>query len=202
MTQKKSPAHTGPTTQTSDNSDNLIIADCLEFLKSLYPERTIGDGMEAFLEVRFLQPGTVPETKFISIVEISPETVRKLIEKGERARKNVYFGVGARNKKAGKKEDIGYISTAWLDIDEKDGISKGEAVKLLREWQHKPSYIIDSGHGIHAYWFLREPIFEPPEFERIEIINKALAVHFNGDKQASNYAQPMRLPGSLNVKRE
>lgn len=202
MTQKKSPAHTGPTTQTSDNSDNLIIADCLEFLKALYPERTIGDGMEAFLEVRFLQPGTVPETKFISIVEISPETVRKLIEKGERARKNVYFGVGARNKKAGKKEDIGYISTAWLDIDEKDGISKGEAVKLLREWQHKPSYIIDSGHGIHAYWFLREPIFEPPEFKRLEIVNKALAQHFNGDKQVSNYAQPMRLPGSLNVKRE
>lgn len=202
MTQKKSPAHTGPTTQTSDNSDNLIIADCLEFLKALYPERTIGDGMEAFLEVRFLQPGTVPETKFISIVEISPETVRKLIEKGERARKNVYFGVSARNKKAGKKEDIGYISTAWLDIDEKDGIPKGEAVKLLRDWQHKPSYIIDSGHGIHAYWFLREPIFEPPEFERLEIVNKALAQHFNGDKQVSNYAQPMRLPGSLNVKRE
>jgi len=43
MMQKKSPATTGPTTQTLDNSD-IIISDCLEFLKSLYPEPTIGGG--------------------------------------------------------------------------------------------------------------------------------------------------------------
>lgn len=201
MMQKKRPDATGPATQT--NSNNLIIADCLEFLKSLYPEHTIGDGMEAFLEVRFLQAGKKSETRFISIGEISADIIRNLINKGAMLQKNVYFGVAARNNsKSGKKEDIGYISTAWLDIDEKDGIPKGEAVKLLREWRFKPSYIIDSGHGIHAYWFLREPVFEPPEFERIEIINKALAQLFNGDKQTSNYAQPMRLPGSSNVKRE
>ena len=48
MTQKKRPASTGPTTKTLDNSD-IIISDCLEFLKSLYPEPTIGDGTEAFV---------------------------------------------------------------------------------------------------------------------------------------------------------
>ena len=42
MKQKKSPATTGPTTQK--HSDNTIISDCLEFIKTLYPELTIGGG--------------------------------------------------------------------------------------------------------------------------------------------------------------
>jgi len=198
--QKKSPALTGPATQHL--TDTTSIADSMRFLKTLIPEETLTNGDPAIIEIRLLQTGSLPETQFLELSKFTENTLKRLFHKAENPKRNVYFGVGARlNKKSGRKQDVGYISTLWLDIDEKDGTSKEEAIKALEEWIFKPSYIIDSGHGIHAYWVLREPA-EPSDFGRIEAINKALAKQFNGDMRVVEIAHIMRLPGSMNVKQE
>ncbi len=197
--QKKSPALTGPAPQLTDTNS---IADSMRFLKTLMPEETLTNGDPAIIEIRLLQTGSLPETQFLELSKFTENTLERIFHKAENPKRNVYFGVGARiNKKSGKKQDVGYLSTLWLDIDEKDGTSKEEAIKALEEWIFKPSYIIDSGHGIHAYWVLREPA-EPSDFGRIEAINKALAKQFNGDMRVVEIAHIMRVPGSLNVKQE
>jgi len=198
--QKKSPATTGPTTQHL--TDTNSIADSVRFLKTLIPEETLTNGDPAIIEIRLLQTGSLPETLFVELTNFTENTLKRIFHKAENPKRNVYFGVGARiNKKSGKKQDVGYLSTLWLDIDEKDGTSKEEAIKVLREWIFKPSYIIDSGHGIHAYWVLREPV-EPSEFSRVEAVNRALAHKFNGDISVVDIARIMRVPGSLNVKKQ
>ena len=199
MAQSKRAASTAPTASHT-LTDNIIISECKAFLQALFPEETLSNGEPAFIEIRLLQTDTLPNTSFMKLTNISEDNLTRFLRKAKNPARNVYFGVGARtNKKSGKKQDVGYISTLWLDIDEKDGTPKDEALKLLREWIHKPSYIIDSGHGIHAYWVLREPV-EPSEFRRVEAINKALAHKFNGDMSVVDIARIMRVPGSLNVK--
>jgi hypothetical protein len=198
--QKKSPDATGPTTQHL--TDTNSIADSVRFLKTLIPEETLTNGDPAIIEIRLLQTGPLPETVFLELSNLTENTLKRIFHKAENPKRNVYFGVGARiNKKSGKKQDVGYLSTLWLDIDEKDGTPKEEAIKALGEWIFKPSYIIDSGHGIHAYWVLREPV-EPSEFGRVEVMNKALAKQFNGDMRVVEIAHIMRVPASLNVKQE
>ncbi len=199
MAQSKRAASTAPTTSHT-LTDNIIISECKAFLQALFPEETLSNGEPAFIEIRLLQTDTLPNTSFMKLTNISEDNLARFLRKAKNPARNVYFGVGARtNKKSGKKQDVGYISTLWLDIDEKDGTPKDEALKLLREWIHKPSYIIDSGHGIHAYWVLREPV-EPSEFSRVEAVNRALAHKFNGDMSVVDIARIMRVPGSLNVK--
>jgi len=199
MAQSKRAASTAPTASHT-LTDNIIISECKAFLQALFPEETLSNGEPAFIEIRLLQTDTLPNTSFMKLTNISEDNLARFLRKAKNPARNVYFGVGARtNKKSGKKQDVGYISTLWLDIDEKDGTPKDEALKLLREWIHKPSYIIDSGHGIHAYWVLREPV-EPSEFSRVEAVNRALAHKFNGDMSVVDIARIMRVPGSLNVK--
>ncbi len=201
MAQSKRAASTAPTANHT-LTDNLIISECKAFLQALFPEETLSNGEPAFIEIRLLQTDTLPNTSFMKLTNISEDNLTRFLRKAKNPARNVYFGVGARtNKKSGKKQDVGYISTLWLDIDEKDGTPKDEALKLLREWIHKPSYIIDSGHGIHAYWVLREPV-EPSEFSRVEAVNRALAHKFNGDISVVDIARIMRVPGSLNVKKQ
>jgi len=202
MAQSKRAASTAPTANHT-LTDNLIISECKAFLKALFPEETLSNGEPAFIEIRFLSD-TLPETTHFNVSDLSDGVIRRWLRKGRTNTKNVYFGVGARNKKGGSKKDVGYISAVWLDIDsDKDGISKEDAIKkLTTKWpNHRPSYIIDSGHGVHAYWLLKEPAY-PDDFERIENINKALAERFGGDRNVYDSARIMRLPASINVKAE
>jgi hypothetical protein len=68
---------------------------------------------------------------------------------------NLYFAVATRNGR-GRKEHIVQIPALWCDIDFKD-TPKEEADKRVREFPLRPSLVVNSGGGFHAYWGLKEP---------------------------------------------
>lgn len=91
----------------------------------------------------------------------------EIAEEQNLAGMDVYFSVGLTNKslnyyERAKNEDIIGIPALWVDIDIADNTHKAEnlppdyesAKALLPPM--KPSIIVFSGHGIHAYYMFRE----------------------------------------------
>jgi len=132
---------------------------------------------------------------------------------------NVYFGVGlvqGEPKGRGRRDDICAIGALWCDIDIRSPVhpkenlprSLEEAHELLRQMPLAPSIVIDSGHGLHAYWLLHESwIFESDE-ERKQAARLAKAWHGLVCRKAAQRAwslenlgdltRVLRLPGTLN----
>lgn len=97
---------------------------------------------------------------------------------------------------AGKHIDV--FEYVFVDMDLKDKIytSKEEFVKKLSEFPVKPTMVLDSGNGIHAYWNIHNLTRDEYVFT-----NLALLKHFQTDESVFTTLQLMRLPGSKNTKR-
>jgi hypothetical protein len=117
---------------------------------------------------------------------------------------NIYFGVCPRSRCDGKKDAVSQVRALWIDLDAKDfDGSKDKALASLDRLPKalQPSIVIDSGHGYHCYWLLREA-FEVPTMEacaEIEAVMKGLAAHLGGD-HTSDIGRVLRMPGFLNMK--
>lgn len=110
---------------------------------------------------------------------------------------NIYFGCCTRENKASKVEDCRELVAFWTDIDFKES-SEEEARERLRTFELRPSIIIASGGGLHAYWLLKEPM--DAQDKRCRPILKGLASAIGGDQGATDIARILRLPGSYNCK--
>jgi hypothetical protein len=159
------------------------------FLKTLFPWRSL-------IELRCIRKDQRLERKFFDTTEIEEliEYAQKKVQEGF----DVYFGVASRRNEGGTKKDLDYINAVWVDIDcEKEGIGKEQKIHELLESLFPPTVIVDSGHGLHTYWVLREPT---KDFETVERINLGLAEKFGGDRKAYDSARILRLPGTKNFK--
>lgn len=85
---------------------------------------------------------------------------------------DVWVGVSTRNERLGSSKRGGlsncaHIPGVWADIDIADPeahqntdnlpIDMAAALDLLARYPLKPTFLIDSGHGLHAYWKLDTP---------------------------------------------
>lgn len=115
---------------------------------------------------------------------------------------NVYFGICPRSRPEGNKAAINSVRCVWADLDAKAFAGgKLEAFERLQQFILSPSIIVDSGHGYHAYWLLREPEqVDGPALERIEGVLKSLAAALGADPQSAELARLLRVPDSYNVK--
>jgi len=147
---------------------------------------------EGFVEIRKL-----PSRKqsFIPLDEID-SLVSICIEPDQ----NQYFGVALRDGKGGTKENITQIPAVWADIDF-SSIPRELTHKKLQEFPFKPSIIVHSGHGIHCYWILKEPLIKE-EIGTTEEINKRIANFLLADTAACDASRILRIPGTINVKKE
>ena len=96
----------------------------------------------------------------------------------------------------GKKEDFLGARTLWVDLDSTPERSKDQIVIELHNFSPPPSAIIDSGHGIHAYWFLHELVTDQ---RAIEHRNLWLANQLGGD-HCYSIDHLLRVPGTANFK--
>lgn len=106
---------------------------------------------------------------------------------------NLYFHVnrpalGNLHVKA-KKSDMGEAAFLHVDIDSMDGLTAIESFPI------RPTAIVMSGAGYHAYWKLSVPC---TDFDLIERINLGIAEALGGD-HCHNVDRVMRLPGTINV---
>ena len=186
---ERAPVSSGSPYNCNDHQVNYT--KFLDFVKEVFPEG-------GFIELRTLTPGENLVRGFFRTGDY--EGIETHLTDHP---VNTFFGVAARKNKGGKKEDVGYCRVVWLDKDiDKDGdISTEDFIAKLNGFLFPPSYIVNSGHGIHAYWLLKEPVETPEELIRLEELNKSLARYFSTDFNVCDYSRIMRVPGTVNQKR-
>ena len=155
------------------------------------------------------------ETQFFDSIQDIIDTVQMDPDK------DTWFACGLRraklDHKRGGKEEVVSIYGLWVDIDIKSLYHKeqnlpttlAEASKIYEEVP-KPSMIVNSGHGIHVYWFFKELwIFDSnKEKEKAQTLvtgfqrtlrRKAESFGWKLDN-TSDLARILRLPGTYNCK--
>lgn len=118
---------------------------------------------------------------------------------------NIYAGVNPRKAK-GISGDDGVLLARCLfadfdGISPSDGCGPSESV-LMRVQEAglpNPTLVISSGHGVHTYWRLNEPL---GDLNRWRQLQERLIAALGSDKSIKNPERIMRLPGFLNVKKE
>jgi hypothetical protein len=161
----------------------------VNFLKSLYQYCEGG-----FINLRFL-----PSAKnlFTPLSEI--DSIPAILETHNS--QNVHFGVATRIKGDGSKNGIIQIPALWVDIDMEDLLDekKDEIRQRYQDFPLKPSFLLNSGGGIHIYWLLKVPASKE-EIPQVENLLKRLAFYFNGDMSSTDGSRVLRIPKTLNYK--
>jgi len=100
------------------------------------------------------------------------------------------------------KETVHEIVCLHCDIDFSGIDMQPDAVlQQLEGLEYPPSKIVNSGHGLHAYWLLSEALPATPELIiQVEIALRGLADMLGGDPAVCEVARLMRVPGSHNTK--
>ena len=112
---------------------------------------------------------------------------------------NIYIGANPRCG-FGKKSDknIHLARSVFVDFDEYDGDCEQIARQRIdAAGLPKPTMITNSGHGIHCYWVLADPI---KDMDYWRWLQNALIETLGSDPKPKNPERVMRLPGFKNVK--
>lgn len=102
---------------------------------------------------------------------------------------DVYIGVAPRTERRGCREAVDRVHVAWADCD------SPESIEALEHFEPRPSLIIASGSGRHAYWSL----WPPAGVDAIERANRRLRYALGADN-ATDAARVLRPPGTFNHK--
>lgn len=94
---------------------------------------------------------------------------------------------------------IDKFNFVFIDMDLKDGkySTKEEFISTINEFELHPTYIVDSGNGVHAYWDVSD--LDAMNFLKLQ---RRLCRKFSTDEAVGKIYQLMRLPGTINTKHE
>jgi hypothetical protein len=138
---------------------------------------------------------------------------------------DIYTGVGivANDAKVTaatrtSNTNVSGLAGLWADLDIQHGVHKKgqlppsvEAVlEALKEFEHPPSYIIHSGHGLHLWWLFQAPwVFSAPT-DRAKgaalaqwwhsALGRLFLRHNWALDATHDLARVLRLPGTINYK--
>lgn len=118
---------------------------------------------------------------------------------------NIYFGPNPR-KERGVSGDNNVLMARCLFCDF-DHIEAGDGCGLFEfvnsenflRGLPEPTLAVNSGHGIHTYWRLTEPMTDMAAWKNMQ---ERLNASLEADKTIKNPERIMRMPGFQNVKRE
>ena len=109
---------------------------------------------------------------------------------------NIYVGANPRQA-AGRKCDNAVDVGRCLFADFDGGIDVDDAMtRIGKAALPTPTMTVFSGHGVHVYWRLHEPVEAALWSER----QRDLAAFLGSDRKVCNPERIMRLPGFANVK--
>lgn len=104
--------------------------------------------------------------------------------------------VNATDGQGVKAENISGARAVWVDLDGPDAEAQ---YKAAAAFDPPPSFAVSTSPGRwHLYWTL------PPgvSLEQARVLTRKLRAAFNGDPAAIDLARVLRLPGSINAKRD
>jgi hypothetical protein len=160
-----------------------------------------------YLELRCIHPDGKPPRTFWSKVGDKMNLV-KAFNRAKQANADgygVYFAPCLRREKVGKAESTAVLPALWVDIDCDAEVTRyNAAYDKLNGFELKPSAIVDSGGGVHAYWFMAEAVMlDESARDKAAAILRGLSEALGGDNHyVKSVASVMRLPGSRNTKSE
>lgn len=182
---------TGPEVSVSSWSNQMEQTD--QFLNLLY-----GALVGETLEFRLVDKSGGQATRRIYVPYPLPDQTLESLASWNEAGYNIYFGVATR-----RGVEVDLVPALWIDVDFKDfdaGYLSAETTTKLRLFgaDMKPSIVVHSGNGIHAYWLLDEAV-GPEKHKDVELLNRKLAMLFSGDS-VGDAPRILRLPGFFNTK--
>lgn len=114
----------------------------------------------------------------------------------------LYTRLGAKHT---KDSDVRHFRAFFLDLE---NIAPTEAVSKLKKAFGMPSLVTCSGNGVHAYYFLDQPLcrYVCKDLFKEFILEAERRIPSNSDKKTVdpviyNPSRMMRLPGSINFKK-
>jgi len=171
----------------------------INFLKPLYQHCN-----EGFIHILLIDRTGHAISKFVSTEKI--DSIPSLLKAYALSGYNVYFGVATSVNGDATKEGIIEILALWVDIDltDKNGVELPEdkikeILQRLNDFSLKPSFVINSGGGLHVYWKLKTTILKK-DIPFAETLLKRLASYFGGDRSSSDARHNLRIPGTFNIK--
>jgi len=169
------------------------------FIETLFPHYF--KDHDGYVELRMISKTVVP--KWLPRGEITEADWEEISSCNKTH--HIFFGVNPRPLDKGKKqEDIQDLVCLWADMDGKDfaGGGKEAALKSIGDFPLPPTIVIDSGHGYHCYWVLKEPIPSITKEQRVQFKQTLSGVvkGLGGDRSKLHLDACLRLPGTFNIK--
>jgi hypothetical protein len=167
------------------------------------------------VEVRFIWPKDVPDGGNVHSIWFDakdlPQHIAIMTNKNKHGW-GVYVGVNPRKGK-NLRGDKNVLLSRYLfcDFDDKDaavhgiypgdGCSRSEFLYCLLSDKNlpNPDMVISSGHGLHCYWRLPEPMTDLVKWERLQ---QKIIDTLHSDNVIKNPERVMRLPGFINTKKK
>ncbi|HQR07139.1 MAG TPA: phage/plasmid primase, P4 family [Gemmatales bacterium] len=156
--------------------------------------------IQRFTECLF-QPDDLIEVRLLPSGQSSWQQAQHLhcladrFSKQNLAGQNVYFGANPRNSKGGKTEHVKLARSLCADFDHTNEASVRE--RLAQTGFPEPTVIVNSGHGVHCYWRLDEPMEDLARWTQIQ---KRLARLLGSDPKVCDPPRILRLPAFKNHK--
>ena len=126
----------------------------------------------------------------------------QFIRREDRAGFGVFHCPNPLTERKRSLNTVAAIEWLWIDLDFKDIEETAADAALYVDMLYcKPTLIVDSGHGRHVYWKLKEPLECGDQwFDRARELYKQLAEQIGGDPAPAHPAALMRQPGTHNSK--
>jgi hypothetical protein len=88
----------------------------------------------------------------------------------------LFLGVNPREREGRGQDAIERLTACYVDLDLPDGVERGEALEQLETGEVPlPSYVVNSGYGLHAVWLLHTPASDKLAWKRVQ---KGLVRHY------------------------
>lgn len=189
------------------------------------------EGVEQALGfLRALYQEDVPKGTFLLVWELKRKLSRWFQSIDEAAQyalsvgNDIYVGCALSDQSRGPHqrcpaEQSAGIAALWVDIDWADPVhkkadslppNKDAAIEIAIACPLLPSIIVDSGHGLQAWWLLSDPWLFKNDSEREEAaslvhgwqrtVQRAAAAKGYTMDSVFDLARVMRIPGSMNAK--
>lgn len=153
-----------------------------------------GNQKTAFLAIKKSETGEpVKSIELYGSLKNNWERISKLNKNGW----DVFMTINALTSSKRKGENIGNINSLFIDYDNGDW-SADDIVSFMGKFPIEPRLVTESSPGcFHVYWLVDDmPLAE------FKSAQKKLAAKYNADPKVCDLARVMRLPGTVNWKRE
>lgn len=122
------------------------------------------------------------------------DTIKKMQASGAGA----FITVNGTDGVGAKAENIIRVRTYYVDIDGLE--DKTPALEALITAPLKPSAIVETKNGVHAYWYAKDQT--PVNHSQYRHVQTGLVKFFNGDMSARDIARVLRIPDTWHLKGE